>query len=68
MSRIEIFYLVLLVILLGVVTVYAYTEYRKGKAKMLKRKMDGIRRKEELQEEVPEIYREIYESEEVKRK
>ncbi len=60
MDEMEIFYAVLGVIFSGTIMIYAYIKYRKGKVEMLKRKMDGIRRKEEIRKKRPDVYKEIY--------
>jgi len=60
MNTMEISYVVLVVICFGSMAIYAYAEYRKGKAKMLQRRKDEIRRKEELRKKAPKVYKEIY--------
>lgn len=64
MNRIEIFYLVLLVICFGSWAIYAYIKYREGKAKILQRRKDEIRRREQIQEIAPDVCKKIYKKKE----
>lgn len=60
MSGIEIFYLVLLVTAFGVVDIYVYVQYRRGKAEIAQRRKDELQKREQMRKIAPDIYKELY--------